>query len=87
MSTNWSILEALRKNPELIRESLRKRGMNQELLEKAIELDSAWRRVLTETNRIRESRNKINKQIPFVSGEERERLLNESKKLAEEQKI
>ncbi|MGY0287955.1 MAG: serine--tRNA ligase [Candidatus Methanodesulfokora washburnensis] len=86
MSVSWSILEALRKNPELIRESLRKRGMNQDLLEKAIELDLSWRKVLTETNKIRESRNRINKQIPLVSGEERRKLLDESKKLAEEQK-
>ncbi len=79
----WSVLDALRNNPDLIRNSLRKRFMDFSLLDKTLELDKRWRELLTETNKLREERNRINREIGSVSGEERKALIEESQKLAD----
>ncbi len=78
----WSVLDALRNNPDLIRNSLKKRCMDFSLLDKALELDRRWRELLTETNKLREERNRINREIGSASGEEKEALIGKSRELA-----
>lgn len=77
----WSVLEALRGNPEVLRESLRKRFMDESLIDKAIELDAMWRKLLTEVNELRHRHNVISQQIPKLSGEERRVKIDEAKEL------
>ncbi len=77
----WSVLDALRKNPDMLRESLRKRYKPTDLVDKALELDTKWREAITELNNLREKRNEINRTIPRVKGREREELINRSKEL------
>jgi len=77
----WSVLEALRGNPEVLRESLRKRFMDESLVDKAIELDAMWRKLLTEVNELRHRHNVISQQIPKLSGEERRVKIDEAKEL------
>ncbi len=79
---SWSVLKALRENPEVLRENLKKRFMPVELVDKALELDKKWREVVTELNQVREKRNRINRMIPRVPKEERESLIREAKELA-----
>jgi len=77
----WSILECLRKNPEVLRESLKKRFMDLSLVDKAISLDVEWRRLLTEVNNLRHKHNLISQQIPKLSDEERRVKIEEAKEL------
>ncbi len=81
MNLGWSVLEALRENPEILKDSLRKRYMPTDLVDKAIELDIRWRERVTELNRLRERRNEVNRMIPRVPPEERNKLIEEAKDL------
>ncbi len=56
----------LRENPELIRESLRKRGMDPTLADRALELDQEWRRILREAQELRSLRNRLSVEIGRV---------------------
>lgn len=80
---SWSVLEALRKDPEVLRENLRKRFLPLDTLERAIELDRKWREAVTELNYLREKRNEINRAIPRANPEERELMIREAKELGE----
>ncbi|MCX8185748.1 MAG: serine--tRNA ligase [Sulfolobales archaeon] len=77
----WSILEYLRKDPEVLRNSLRKRFMDESLVDNAIKYDVEWRKVLTEVNNLRHKHNQISQQIAKVSDEERRVLISEAKEL------
>ncbi len=78
----WSILEALRNNPQILRESLRKRGLDPSIVDKAVELDKAWRRLLTEINELRHKHNVISRSIGKTKDPaERKKLINEAREL------
>ncbi|MCQ4153183.1 MAG: serine--tRNA ligase [Archaeoglobi archaeon] len=79
----WSILKALRENPEVLYESQRKRGMDVGIVERAVELDKTWREKLKETNALRKRRNELSKQLK----ENRDpKLIEEAKRISEEVK-
>jgi seryl-tRNA synthetase len=80
----WSVLKVLRENPDLMRENLRKRFMDPSLVDKFLRIDSEWRMVQTELNKLRHEHNVISSQIPKLSGEERDSKIREAKKLLEE---
>lgn len=80
----WSVLKVLRENPDLMRDNLRKRFMDPSLVDEFLRVDSEWRRVQTELNRLRHEHNVISSQIPRVSGEERDSKIREARKLLEE---
>ncbi len=82
----WSVLKALRENPDILRDSLRKRYKPTELVDKALDLDIRWREAVTELNKLRERRNEINKMVSRSKGEEREKLIDESRRLGIEVK-
>jgi seryl-tRNA synthetase len=50
---SWSLLEALRKNPDIVRESLRKRRMDTSVVDKFIDLDNKWRALKAEIDELR----------------------------------
>jgi seryl-tRNA synthetase len=81
---SWSVLEALRKDPEILRENLRRRFLPLDMLERAIELDRKWREAVTELNSLRERRNEINRSIPRADPGEREELIRKAKEIGEE---
>jgi len=81
---SWSVLEALRKDPEILRENLRRRFLPLDMLERAIELDKKWREAVTELNSLRERRNEINRSIPRADPREREELIRKAKEIGEE---
>ena len=56
----------LRENPELVRESLRKRGMDASLADRALQLDREWRRILKEVQDLRALRNRLSVEIGKV---------------------
>ncbi len=78
----WSILKALRENPEILIESQKKRGESLEVVEKAIKLDKEWRKKYHELNSLRHERNKLSVEIRRASKEEREVLVKKAKELS-----
>ena len=80
---SWSILELLRKNPEELKNNLKKRFIDTNIVDKAVELDKKWRQILQETEKLRHQHNVLSSQISKLSGEDRKKKIEESKKLLE----
>ncbi len=83
----WSILKALRENPDILIESQQRRGESTEIVEKAIELDRQWRQKLHELNQLRHERNRLSAEIKKASKEERAALIEKAKKISNEVKV
>ena len=79
----WSILKALRENPEILIESQKRRSGDIGIVERAIELDKLWRKKRYELDALRHERNKISQQIKSLKGDEREKAIKEAKKISE----
>jgi len=79
----WTMLYLLRNNPERIKISQRARGLDESIVDKALELDLKWRKTLTYVNELRREHNRISREIANLSGVEREKKLEEARKLAE----
>jgi len=80
----WSIVEILRKEPDVMRINLMRRFMDPKLVDEFIEVDMAWRRTQTELNKLRHKHNVISSQIPKLSPEERREKIREAKELIKE---
>jgi len=80
----WSVLRVLRDDPELMRETLRKRFMDPSLVDKFLATDSEWRRIQTELNRLRHKHNLLSSAIPRLPPDEREKKILEARSLLEE---
>ncbi|HIQ50113.1 MAG TPA: serine--tRNA ligase [Nanoarchaeota archaeon] len=78
----YSILRAIRENPQILIESQRKRGESIEIVEKAIALDKKWREAKKEIDCLRAERNKISREIS-KKPEEKEKLLKKAKEISE----
>jgi seryl-tRNA synthetase len=79
-------------NPEIIRESQRRRFANVDLVDEVIRLDKEWRRRLFEFDKCRQDLNKITKDVKKlkISGEDASELINsteEIKQLTAEKEI
>jgi len=82
----WSILKALRENPEILIKSQERRGESVEVVEKAIELDRLWRTKLHSLNRLRHERNKLSRDVKNAPPHKKRELIERAKKLSEEVK-
>ncbi len=80
----WSIIEILRKEPEIMRENLMRRFMDPRLVDEFIRIDKEWRRIQTELNKLRHKHNVISSQIPKLSPEERKKRIQEARELIKE---
>jgi seryl-tRNA synthetase len=75
-------LTYLRNNPEILKESLRKRGMDESLVDKARQLDEEWRKLKKMVDEIRHQHNLITRSIAKAKDDkERRKLIEEAKKL------
>jgi len=81
---SWSLLDALRRNPDIVRDSLRKRRMDVSVVDRFIELDNKWRSVKAEIDELRHRHNVISREISKLSGAEREAKIREAKELLNE---
>ncbi len=81
---SWSLLEALRNNPDLVRESLRKRNYDVGLVDRFLELDEKWRRLKARVDELRHRHNVISREISKLQGSEREARIREAKELLAE---
>ncbi len=52
-------IKFIRENPRIVKESQRKRGEDEKIVDRLIEIDSKWREVKQETDNIRAERNRI----------------------------
>ncbi len=78
---SWSILKLLRENPEELKKHVKKRFMDPALVDRAYELDTKWRKMLREIDELRHRHNVISRSIPKLSGEERQRAIQEAKEV------
>ena len=74
---SWSILRLLRENPDELRESLRKRGMDPSIVDKAVALDEEWRRLKKSVDEIRHEHNVLSRQIARVRDPDKKKKLIE----------
>jgi seryl-tRNA synthetase len=75
-------IDLVRKNPQVIRDSLRKRNMDEKVLDDVIEADRAWRELLTGINAMRKERNNYAREIAELSGEERTKTIARTRELS-----
>jgi len=86
-------IDLIRKNPELVRESQKKRGFPPEDVNKLLKLDKEWRELKEEVDNLRSKRNRISEEINKAKKEGRkiEGLIKEAKeipkKLEEKEKL
>jgi len=75
--------QILRENPDLLRASLRTRGANEGLVDRALVADQARRDAITAFESLRAEQNAIGKDVAKASGPEKEALLASVKKLSD----
>ncbi|MEM4043486.1 MAG: serine--tRNA ligase [Sulfolobales archaeon] len=79
---SWTILEMLRKNPEELKEHIRRRLLNPSLVDEAYRIDVEWRKVLREVEELRHRHNIISQQIGSEKDPgRREELIKQAKEL------
>ena len=81
-------LKLLRKNPELFRDAMRKRGYDPKVIDELLELDTEWRKLTTKLNELRARRNEISREVARRKREglDVSDLIEEGKKVGEEVK-
>lgn len=80
-------VKKLRDDPELIRQSLVKRGSSVEIVDQALRLDGERRAAIVEFDALRSEQLLLSKQIPKAQGEAKRDLLSRTKVLAARVKV
>ncbi|MEZ0393525.1 MAG: serine--tRNA ligase [Desulfurococcaceae archaeon] len=81
---SWSVLRMLRESPEELKKHVAKRFMDVSIVDEAYRLDLEWRRLLARVQEVRHAHNVVSREVAKLSGEEREKKLEEARKLLEE---
>ena len=76
-------MEILRNDPGIVKNSLKKRNIDEKLVDEVLNVDVEWRMLLTEINNLRKDRNKKSKEIAKLAKEERTKAIEETKKLSD----
>lgn len=76
-------LELLRKNPEIIEEEIKNRGMKIDV-RADVRLDTERRSLIVRIDDIRAKKNEASKLIPKIAGTEKEKMINKMKSLNED---
>ena len=76
-------IKLIRENPEKVKESQRKRGMDEKDVDIVIELDKEWRKSKEEVDKLRSRRNKISEEINKAKKENKstDNLVKEAKEI------
>jgi len=76
-------IKLIREHPEVVRESQKKRGMDDKEVNKFLELDKKWREIKYEVDSLRSKRNKISEEINSAkkSGKNIDHLIKEAKEI------
>jgi seryl-tRNA synthetase len=75
-------VNVIRENPETIRTMLRNRTYSEDVLDKFLELDLAWRASVEEGNRLRKQRNEASLRIAKLNGKDKADAVAEMKVVA-----
>jgi len=81
MPAMWSILYYVRNDPSRLKWSQRRRGLDESIVDRAVELDRMWRRLKREIDELRHDLNVIASSIPKLEGREREEAVKRAKRL------
>ena len=79
-------IKIIRENPELIKDSIKKRNLTLDL-DAFLEIDKKKLELLLKVDELRAIRNKVSKEIPNMSSEERPAKIEEMKKLWDDLKV
>lgn len=81
-------IKLIRENPELVKENIKKKFQNEKLpiVDKIIKIDTEWRKLKTEEDKLRGSRNSISKEISEAKKQKKDvsKLLKQAKQIPEE---
>lgn len=76
-------VDLIRKDPELVRASLRNRNYSEEVLDEFLRIDAEWRKLVDEGNRLKHDRNRASEAIPSLKGEEKQARIAEMRWVSE----
>jgi seryl-tRNA synthetase len=76
-------INVIRENPELVKQSIRRRTMDTSVVDHVLSLDEEWRRILTEGNQLRHRKNVLAEEIKELKrkGEDISEKIKETKEL------
>jgi seryl-tRNA synthetase len=79
-------LKFIRNNPEVVRDSLIKRNMSAEPLDRLLQLDKEWRECLVEGDRLKQQRNKVTHEVASLKKEKKDASaqIEEMRKIADQ---
>ncbi len=80
------MLEFIRTKPEILKEDLARRGMDPKIVDEIADLDTRWREIKFRLDELRRYRNELTARIARAQGSEKEDLLREAKRVAQEVK-
>ncbi|MCD6546394.1 MAG: serine--tRNA ligase [Thermotogae bacterium] len=84
-------IKLIREKNEIVKEALRKRGENQEILDEILEIDERRRKLLTQLNQLRAKRNDLSKLVAKLKAQKEEEksreIIEKSKNVSNEIKI
>jgi seryl-tRNA synthetase len=80
-------IKLLRKNPELFKDAMEKRGYDPKMIDEVLAIDEEWRQLTTQINELRAKRNEISKEVARSKREGNEKtankLIDEGKKIGQ----
>ncbi len=79
-------IKAIRENPDLFKKALARKGIEASQIDELLKADKAHRESLQKAESLKAEQNEASKKIPTLSGAEKEKMLDEMKKIAEERK-
>ncbi|MBI5414232.1 serine--tRNA ligase [Candidatus Peregrinibacteria bacterium] len=79
-------IKAIRENPKEYQRKLARKGVSAHAVAAVLELDEKYRSLLKKVEQAKSEQNKVSKEMPKLSGAEKEKVLANMKKLSEEKK-
>ena len=80
-------LKAIRQNPEAFKTSLARKGVDVSQIDRLLASDESRRELLQKVEALKQKQNQVSKEIPKLSGAEKEKVLAEMKTIADEKKV
>ena len=77
----WSVINILRKNPDLMRWNMLRRFKDPRIVDEFIRADGEWRRIQRELNELRHKHNLISAEIPKLPQDLRSKRIKEAREL------
>jgi seryl-tRNA synthetase len=79
---SYSVLEALRSNPDYVRKVLAARRMDTSLVDKFLELDAKWRQLKREVDELRHLYNQLSREGAKATPDKRREIAEKARELA-----